>query len=59
MGLGIQIKKPEHISPEMSSGMMGPSVASASLPPIYLLMTGLTFLSALVALYFFFQARSV
>ena len=59
MGLGIQIKKPEQQSLDKNSeGLLQPDSA-ISLSPMYKLMTGLTFLSALVALYFFFQSRSV
>ncbi len=59
MGLGIQIKKPEHVASEITAETPSASNASFNLSPVYLLMTGLTFLSAFVALYFFFQTRSV
>jgi len=59
MGLGIAIKKPEHKNSDMQAESFLSTSSEPSLSPLYILMMGLTFLSALVALYFLFQSRSV
>ena len=60
MGIGIQIKKPQqNLDGELGLGASSSQTPSTSLPPIYYVLTGLTFLSAFVALYFLFLTRSV
>lgn len=58
MGIGIQIKKPESLTavPEVHSFQ---APAPNAFPPLYYLMLLLTFPAAFVALYFFFQSRTV
>lgn len=56
MGVGIQIRKPEHVQ---AKPMLQPlqSLTQESLPPLFNLMLILTFPAALVALFFFVQTR--
>lgn len=58
MGLGIQIKKPEHLSsaPEFKPFQ---AASADTFSPLYYLLFFLTFPAALVAIYFFFQTRTV
>ena len=58
MGIGIQIKKPEHVKVESVIEDKS-SKHAQSFPPLFYLMMGLTFPAALLALYFFLQTRNV
>ncbi len=59
MGIGIQIKKPDHVNPTPGMGMGSMPQAKESLQWFYYAFLGLTFPAAIVALVFFFRTRAV